>query len=70
MKGIKDAHIGSQRQQQAPEAVPPITQMITECRLRDELRLAIQHLGPQGAAKVVVSAFRLAGLPKELRRHL
>lgn len=43
---------------------------ITERLLWLELARAIEVLGPQKAAQVVVAIFRLKGLPKEIRRHL
>ena len=66
----EDAQIASNKQQQGSYAVSETVKGITERMLRLELARAIQDLGPQKAAQVVVSVFRLKGLPKELRRHL
>jgi hypothetical protein len=55
---------------QRSHAVSQTVKDITERMLRMELARAIQDLGPQKAAQVVVNVFRLKGLPKELRRHL
>jgi hypothetical protein len=60
----------AQQQPITSHAVSQIVKDITERMLRLELARAIQDLGPQKAAQVVVNVFRLKGLPKELRRHL
>ena len=60
----------SQCHGQGSYATSQVVKDITERMLRIELSRAIRELGPQGAAKVVVSVFRDCGLPKELRRHL
>jgi hypothetical protein len=57
--------------QQTPSGrVSEVVKDITERMLRLELARAIQDLGPQKAAQVVVQVFRQKGLPKELRRHV
>jgi hypothetical protein len=66
----KSAHIDPQGPQQGSYAISQTVKDITERMLRMELGRAIQDLGPQKAAQVVVNVFRLKGLPKELRRHL
>ena len=66
----KDAHIDSQAHSQGNYRVSQVVKDITERLLRAELAQAINCLGPQKAAQVVVQVFRQKGLPKELRRHV
>ena len=70
MHAIKDAHIAPQALKNEYYTISEVRKSITERILRNELSRAIGDLGPQKAAQVVVSVFRLKGLPKELRRHV
>jgi hypothetical protein len=62
--------IAPNKRQQGSYAVAQTVKDIIERMLKLELNRAIEDLGPQKAAQVVVNVFRLKGLPKELRRHL
>ena len=69
-KIVPSPQIAPERQERHNYAVSQVVKDVTERMLRLELGRAIQALGPQKAAQVVVQVFRQKGLPKELRRHV